>query len=106
MISYYAPKLDVKHYQDGVDFTWTQYFAREALRTERRLEFGMESSLFFDLVRWGIADQVLNAYYLSESNRRNYYSEAYFTKNKNEYLPVPYAQITASGNRYEQNYNW
>jgi len=106
LIDYYAPSLDTRNYQDGVNCTWNQEFARKALRTERRLEFAMEGSRFFDLVRWGIADQVINAYYLSESNRRNYYSDAYFTKNKNEYLPVPYAQITASGNRYEQNYNW
>lgn len=106
LIAHYAPNLDVKPYQDGANCVWSQDFARQALRMERRLEFGMESSRFFDLVRWGIADQVIGAYYLSESKRRNYYSEASFTKNKNEYLPIPYAQITASGNRYEQNNNW
>lgn len=106
LIAGYATHLDAKVYQDGVNCAWTEDFAREALRTERRLEFAMESSRFFDLVRWGIADKVINAYYLSESKRRTYYSDAYFTKNKNEYLPIPYAQITASGNRYEQNNNW
>lgn len=106
LIAGYAPNLDAKVYQDGVNCSWNEDFAREALRTERRLEFAMESSRFFDLVRWGIADKVINAYYLSESKRRTYYSDAYFTKNKNEYLPIPFAQITASGNRYEQNNNW
>ncbi len=37
---------------------WTDpVFARKAVRFEERLEFGMEGHRFFDLVRWGIADQ-------------------------------------------------
>ena len=43
---------------------WTdQGLARKAVQFEQRLEFGMEGHRRFDLVRWGIADQVLNAYY-------------------------------------------
>lgn len=34
--------------------------ARTAVRFERRLELAMKGHRFFDLVRWGIADQVLN----------------------------------------------
>ena len=29
-------------------------YAREAVRMEQRLEFGMEGHRFFDLVRWGV----------------------------------------------------
>ena len=39
-----------------------QAAARDALRWERRLEFAMEGYRYFDLVRWGIAATVLNAY--------------------------------------------
>jgi hypothetical protein len=102
----YAPNIKVTTYKDGVNCTWTQDFARQALRWERRLEFGMESSRFFDLVRWGIADQVMNAYYSSESKRRTFLSDGYFTKNKNEYCPVPLKQINYSKQLYQQNYGW
>ena len=40
----------------------TQAYAREAVRNERRAELAMEGQRFFDLRRWGIADQVLNSY--------------------------------------------
>ena len=66
----------------------------------------MEGSRFFDLVRWGIADKVINNYYRTETARRSYYGEAVFTKNKNEYLPIPQKQINYSGNLYKQNYGW
>lgn len=102
----YAQRLNVGTYKDGVNCTWTKDYAREALRWERRLEFAMESSRFFDLVRWGIADRVLNAYYRGEETRRTYYRDAQFTKGKNEYLPIPYVQINASNNVYKQNKGW
>lgn len=84
----------------------SEEMAREALQWERRLEFAMEGSRFFDLVRWGIADKVINNYYRTETARRSYYGEAVFTKNKNEYLPIPQKQINYSGNLYKQNYGW
>ena len=51
----YATNANIALYQDGVNITWNQENARKALRWERRLEFAMEGSRFFDLVRWGIA---------------------------------------------------
>lgn len=99
----YAPNLDVALYQPGVNCSWTQDFAREALRWERRLEFAMEGSRFFDLVRWGIADQVVNSYYQQESARRSYLTDGNFTKNKNEYVPIPEKQISYVNGIYKQN---
>jgi hypothetical protein len=40
----------------------SQAQAREAVRAERRLELAMEGQRFFDLRRWGIAEQTLNDY--------------------------------------------
>ncbi len=77
--------------------------ALRIVKMERRLELAMESERFFDLVRWGEADQVLNAYYAAEANKCAIYSSAHFTKNKNEYLPIPYAQLAASNGHYTQN---
>lgn len=84
-----------------------QATARKAVRFERRLELAMEGHRFFDLVRWGIADQVLNAYVAVEKNRRSYLrSSGGFTKGKNEYYPIPNRFIEVArvaGNTLEQN---
>jgi len=90
-------------YQDGVNCTWTQAFARNALRWERRLEFAMESPRFFDLVRWGIAAETLNGYLTSESTKRSYLAAGLFRKNQDEYLPIPNTEITLSEKLYVQN---
>lgn len=77
--------------------------ALKIVKMERRLEMGMESERFFDLVRWGEAEEVLNKYYAEEASECSIYSAAHFTKNKNEYLPIPYSQIAASNGNYTQN---
>ena len=84
----------------------TQDFARKALRMERRLELHNEGHHFYDLVRWGIADTWINAYMLAESAKRSYYSGANFTKNRDEYLPIPQIEIDASGGVYVQRNNY
>lgn len=77
------------------------------MRHERRIEMAMESDRFFDLVRWGMAAEVLNAYYAAEADNCAIYSSAYFTADKNEYLPIPFSQISASDGHYKQNIgNW
>jgi len=81
----------------------SQEEARKALRFERRLEFAMEGSRFFDLVRWGIADEVLNGYFNKEKEKRDYLGYAHFTKNRDEYCPIPQQQINWSKGLYKQN---
>lgn len=103
MIQYANGFVDIKLYQDGVNCNWTQDFARQALRWERRLELAMEGGRFFDLARWGVTEQVMNEYYNSEKTRRTYYAGANFTKNKHEYLPIPEQQIKFSKYLYKQN---
>lgn len=77
------------------------------VKFERRLELAMESERFFDLVRWGEAEKTLNAYYAGEADNCAIYSSAHFTADKNEYLPIPFAQISASNGHYKQNIgNW
>jgi len=93
-------------YQPTVNCTWTQDFARNALRWERRLEFGTECWRFFDLVRWGIAAETINDYFEVEKNRHEYLNDARFTKNKDEYMPIPEQQIDFSEGLYTQNYGW
>jgi hypothetical protein len=96
----------VELYKPGENIDWTQANARKALQWERRLEFGMEGSRFFDLVRWGIAAEVLNKYFEVEGKRRTYLQIGHFTKNRDEYLPVPTQQIDLSDGLYQQNSGW
>jgi starch-binding outer membrane protein, SusD/RagB family len=93
-------------YVDGVNIVWNQTNARRALQWERKLEFAMESPRFFDLVRWGIAAETLNAYIAVEKTRKNYLNNASFTKGKDEYLPIPQAQIDLTEGLYKQNNGW
>lgn len=93
----------IEEYVDGDNITWTQETAREALQWERRLEFAMESPRFFDLVRWGIAEETLNAYLAEERTKRDYLSNAEFTAGRDEYLPIPQREIDFTKGIYEQN---
>ncbi len=81
----------------------SQEEARKILRWERRLELAFESKRFFDLVRWGIAEPTLNAYFASEKTRRDYLVDAHFTAGRDEYLAIPQQQITISRGLYVQN---
>ncbi len=72
--------------------------ALAAVQFERKLELSGEGHRFYDLVRWGIAEPVLNAFLAYESKRLTVgYTEAKFTKGKDEYLPVPQTQIDFQG---------
>ena len=103
VISDYENRYGVRMNVSTYTGTYNQAQALKIVKMERRIELGMESERFFDLVRWGEADSVINKYYAEEANDCSIYSAARFTKNKNEYLPIPYAQIAASNGHYTQN---
>ena len=103
IVAKYAAKYNV-HYAVGMyEGSYSKDEAMKIIKMERRLELAMESERFFDLVRWGDAEQVINKFYNEESKRLNFLTDAYFTKNKNEYLPIPDEQIAASNGHYKQN---
>lgn len=64
---------------------------REAIRHERRVELGLEPGRFYDLVRWGIAEEVLHA-----AGKVNY-------QPRNALLPIPQSEIDRSGGVLVQN---
>ena len=107
MIANYQNLYGVKLYITNYRGTYTKEQAIKIVKMERRLELGMECERFFDLVRWGDAATVLNKYYAEEIDNCAIYTAAHFTANKDEYLPVPFEQISASNGHYTQNIgNW
>ncbi len=93
----------VSQYIDGTNIAWTQANARKALQYERRMEFAMEGPRWFDLVRWGIAAETLNAYLAKEKTIRSYLVSASFTKGRDEYYPIPQREINFTKGLYVQN---
>lgn len=79
--------------------------ARQALRMERKLEFGMEGHRWFDLNRWGITVEELNRVLEYEKSMpwgRNLYGSAVVGPEDVTY-PIPQIQIDLSHNRLIQN---
>jgi len=77
---------------------------RKAIRHERRVELAMEGQRFYDLVRWGIAAEVMNAYEQTESSTVTQYMSP-FEKGKHELFPIPETEINLN-NLLEQNPNY
>lgn len=103
MIANYPSDYGVKFNISTYNGSYSQEDALKIVKMERRLEMGMESERFFDLVRWGEAEKVLNKYFAEETNNCSIYGDAHFTANKNEYLPIPFSQVAASDGHYTQN---
>ena len=79
-------------------------YAREAVRWERRLEFGMEGQRLFDLRRWGNSIEVINEYIANEGRTISTWNAkvkpypAHYTL-----FPIPTQAIDLSGNVLTQN---
>jgi starch-binding outer membrane protein, SusD/RagB family len=70
----------------------TQTELRLALRHERRVELGMEHERFFDIVRWGISNQVMQ-----DAGKIN------FSESRDKWLPIPQVQIDLTRGVLKQN---
>lgn len=73
-------------------YSLNQTDLRNAIRHERRVEFAMEGQRWFDLVRWGIADQVMNKYKATYSSAEGKDMSS-FIKGKNELFPIPEQEL-------------
>ena len=74
--------------------TTVQSELRNAIRHERRVELALEFDRFYDLVRWGIAKEVLHA-----AGKTKY-------QDKHALLPIPQIEIDRSNGVLVQNPNY
>ena len=88
-----AANYKVEPYPADSPIFQTKEEARKAVRMELMLEFATEGHRFFDLRRWGIAEQVLNDYITRDSNFRNFMKGAVYNPTEDDYWPIPQAQI-------------
>ena len=80
----------------NVTFADNQNDLRQAIRHERRVELAMEAHRWFDLCRWGIAKETMDAYIAGETSeaRADYGT---FQKGKHELFPIPSKEIDLTG---------
>lgn len=77
-------------------------YARNAIRFERRLELALEGHRFYDLVRWGIAKQVIESYSAFEGSLLSAFAGIVFDQ-KDTYFPIPQQQLDRSQGALKQN---
>jgi hypothetical protein len=96
-------KYSVEQYKPGLNCVWTKDFAWKALMWEDRLELAAEGRRFFDLMRWGELNTVMNAFLNKEKTRFDWYNQGHFTAGRDEFLPIPQAQMNWAKGSYQQN---
>lgn len=91
-----AANYVVGQYPAGSAVFASKESALKAIYFERKLELAMEGHRYFDLVRWGIAPTEMAKFFTYESQWTSDIDGGTFTANKNEYYPIPQAQMDLS----------
>lgn len=87
-------------FPDYNGYTDTKDDLRRAIRHERRVELAMEGHRWYDICRWGVAKEIMDAYKATETPEAQSHM-AEFIKGKHELLPIPSKEIEL--NPMEQN---
>jgi len=88
-----AANYKVEPYPAGADAFSSADKAIKAVRVEQRLEFAMEGMRFFDLRRWGIDNEVLNAFIAQDVQFRTFMTGAVYNATEDDYWPLPESQL-------------
>ena len=85
----------VEPYPPDAEAFSSQENARKAVRLEHRLEFATEGLRFFQLKRWGIAEETLNNFlqHPEELRIHSVLEGANFDPDVDDYMPIPQSQL-------------
>lgn len=73
----------------------------KTIQNERKWEFAFEGLRYFDILRWGIADEVING--ITSDEIYDFGSHKVFVAGKNELWPIPQNAIDANPNLLPNN---
>lgn len=93
------PGYSVPDYKKGYamhQLTDTPEDLEMAVRHERRVELAMESHRWFDICRWGIAKEVMDAYAATETTEAQSHMSA-FRAGVHELMPIPQEEVRIGG---------
>ena len=71
-------------------------YARLAYQHEMRVEYAMEGYRFYDLVRWGIAEEYIDRHFEADGTQLAYLLGRDFVSGQHEIWPIPQLQIDLS----------
>ena len=83
----------IETYPSGAEAFSSQENARKAVYLEHRLEFATEGLRFFQLRRWGIADEKLNYFLQNDWEYHPILEGASYDPEEDDYWPIPQSQI-------------
>ena len=88
-----AANYVISTYPSDAEAFSSQSKARKAVRLEQRLEFATEGLRYFQLRRWGIVEEELNAYITDDSEFRSFLRGVSYDLEQDDYWPLPQGQL-------------
>jgi hypothetical protein len=86
--------------EDGIPSQLTSCTLND-IRDERRRELTGEGHRFFDLVRWGISDEILSGHKILGGE-----FEVDYVDGKHEFFPIPQSEIDVLNGAIKQYADW